>query len=45
MIRLKIELLKLFLLDFVWERKEKSKETIDDEVSIIHSDDNPTDNK
>jgi hypothetical protein len=47
MIRLKIEVLKLFLLDFVWDRKQKSKETMTDETTEVISADNPNsvDNK
>jgi hypothetical protein len=45
MIRLKIEVLKLFLLEFVWDRKNKSKENLADEVSENLPADSPTDTK
>ena len=47
MIRLKIEVLKLFLLDFVWDKKQKSKEAVIDETAEVISADNPNsvDNK
>ena len=46
MIRLKVEVLKLFLLEFVWDKKQKSKELVTDEVSENIPVDNPAaDNK
>lgn len=43
MMKLKIEVLKLFLLEFVWDRKSKDK--VDEEMASLPDDNPATDNK